>query len=102
MNTLNGNSFYIDTAFVSSSDDLVRSQVLVAYILVTSTAANGIITLGDVGASSTFKKLEIRIPEAGKTELLRFAENPILFPSGIRVLSLTNTVATVIIKNPGG
>lgn len=102
MNILNGNTFYIDTAYVTTADDLTRSQLMVAYIMVTATAANGRIVLGDVGANSTQKKLDLRVPTSGATEIFRFSENPALFPNGLRVFTLTNAVATVIIKNPGG
>ena len=101
-NTLNGNTFYVDSAFSTSADDLARSQALVAYVTVTSTSANGRIVLGDVGANSSQLKLDLRVEVSGHSEIFRFAENPILFPNGIRVISLTNAIATVIIKNPGG
>lgn len=102
VNQLNGNTFYIDTAFSSSADDLVRSQTLVAYITVTATGANAILTLSDVGANSTQTKLNLRVAASGTTQLFRFPEYPVLFPNGIRVMTLTNAIATVIIKNPGG
>lgn len=101
-NLLNGNTFYIDTAFASTVDDLVRSQALAAYIVVTATAASGRIVLGDVGANSSQIKLDLRVETSGHTEIFRFPENPVLFPNGIRVISLTNAVASIIIKNPGG
>lgn len=101
-NNLNGNSFYVDSAYSTSADDLVRSQALVAYVLVTATAANGRIVLGDVGANSSQIKLDLRVETSGHSEPFRFAENPILFPNGIRVISITNAVATIIIKNSGG
>lgn len=101
-NTLNGNSFYVDTAFNTSAEDLVRSQALVAYVIVTATGANGRIVLGDVGANSSQTKIDLRVEVSGHSEIFRFAENPVLFPNGVRVLSLSNAVASIIIKNPGG
>lgn len=97
-NILNGNTFYIDTA---GSEDLVRKQALVAYIVVTATGANARIVLNDVGTNPVVK-LDLRVATAGTTEIFRFEEKPLLFPNGIRVSTLTNAVATLVISNPGG
>ncbi len=101
-NILNGNTFYVDSAFTTSADDLIRSQALVAYVVVTATASGGSLVLGDVGANNTQIKLNFKVDVANHSEIFRFAENPVLFPNGIRVLGLTNAIATIIIKNPGG
>ena len=100
-NTLNGNTFYIDTQGSTSDHDLVRKQALVVYVTVTATAANGRIVLSDVGAAPIIK-MDLRVPVSGATEIFRFAEKPITFPNGIRVSTLTNAVATVVIVTPGG
>lgn len=100
-NVLNGNSFYVDTAFTNSADDLVKKQALVVYIAVTATAANGRIVLGDVAASPDLK-IDLRVATSGTTQLFSFVDNPVIFPNGIRVITLTNAVATVVLRNPGG
>jgi len=100
-NVLNNNTFYIDTAFSSSSDDLVRKNALVAYILVTATAANGRIVLSDV-ASSPDLKLDLRVATSGASQEFIFVDNPVVFPNGIRVSVLTNAIATIVLRNPGG
>jgi len=96
-NLLNGNTFYID----STSPDLERKQALVVYIALTATASNAIMVLSDVGAAPQ-KKLELRVAGAGTTQLFRFTDSPVLFPNGISVTTLTNAVATLVIKNSGG
>ncbi len=100
-NVLNNNTFYIDTAFASSADDLVRKNALVAYIIVTATAASGRIVLSDVGASPDLK-LDLRVATSGATQEFSFVDNPVVFPNGIRVSTLSNAIATVVLRNPGG
>lgn len=101
MNLLNGNSFYIDTVYSTSDHDLARKSTLVAYVTITATSANAILVLGDIQASAQ-NKLELRVAAAGTTEQFSFEQTPVLFPNGIRVLTLTNCTATCIIKNVGG
>lgn len=100
-NVLNGNTWYVDTQYTSEADDLVRKQALVAYILVTATGANGKLVLAD-SSSNPAIKFDLRVPVSGTTEIFRFEAKPALFPNGIRALTLTNAVATVVIVNPGG
>lgn len=100
-NTFNGNTFYVDSAHSSSADDLLRKGVLVAYVNVTATAANGRIVLGDVG-NDPQKKLDLRVAVSGDSQLFRFDANPVLFPNGIQVITLANAIATIVLRNPGG
>lgn len=100
-NVLNGNSFYVDTAFTNAADDLVRKQALVVYVVVTATAANGRIVLSDVGNNPDLK-LDLRVPSANSTQPFVFVDNPVIFPNGIRISTLTNAVATIVLRNPGG
>lgn len=100
-NTLNGNTFYVDTAFSSSADDLVKKQVLVDYIVVTATGANGRIVIADVGTNPVVK-LDLRVATANTSEIFRFAEKPLRFPNGITITLLANAVATIVTETPGG
>lgn len=100
-NTLNGNTWFADTVFNTEADDLARKQLLVVYVTVTSTGANAKIVLGDSGTNPV-KKLDLRIAASGVSQTFRFDNSPVLFPNGIRVLEISNAVATVVIKNPGG
>lgn len=100
-NIQNGNSFYIDTAHVTDADDLTRKNVLVAYVVVTATAANGRIVLGDAGTDPQ-TKLDLRVAALGTSQLFRYDAAPIIFPNGIRVMTVSNAVATVVFKNAGG
>lgn len=100
-NILNGNTWFADTVHSNETDDLVRKQVLVAYVVVTATGANGKIVLGDSG-SNPVKKLDLRVKDSGVSQTFRFDMKPVLFPNGISVLEISNAVATVVIQNPGG
>jgi hypothetical protein len=90
-NVLNGNTWFADTVHSNDADDLVRKQTLVTYIIVTTTGANARIVLGD-SSGNTATKLDLRVSESGVSKLFRFDGNPVLFPNGIRVLTLTNAV----------
>lgn len=100
-NSLNGNTFYIDSQYSSAEDDLVRKQVLVVYVLLTATSSNARIVLADVGPNPT-TKLDLRIDANNSSQCFSFETNPILFPNGIRVTTLSNAVATLSVKSPGG
>lgn len=100
-NISNGNTFYVDTAFSLESDDLARTNTLVTYVIVTATAANGKIVLGDAVTNSTIK-MDLRVPTSGSSVMFRFDVSPVIFPKGIRVVQLANAVATIVFKNAGG
>lgn len=99
-NIQNGSTFYVDTAHSTDADDLAKKNTLVSYIIVTSTAANGRIVLGDVG-SNAGSKADLRVPEAGKSVMFHFRVSPMNFPNGIKVLTLVNAVATIGMTNTG-
>lgn len=100
MNQINGSTFYIDTVHSTDADDYVKKNALVAWVSVTTTGVNGRIVLSDVGANNPVK-IELRIPEANKTVLFHFRSSPMLFSNGIKVLTLTNAVATAGITQTG-
>lgn len=100
-NVLNGNSFYVDTAYSTSADDLVRASVLVSYVIVTTTAANGVVLAGDVAGTSP-SKLSLKLAANTSSQIFDFSRRPILFPNGIRVTTLTNCVVTFVLSNQGG
>lgn len=100
MNQLNGTSFYIDTAHSTDDDDYIKKNALVAWIVVTTTGVNGRVVLGDVGSNGP-SKLDLRVPEANKSQLFPFRDNPLVFPNGIKVLTLTNAIVTVNLKQTG-
>lgn len=100
-NVLNGNTFFVDTQYNTSADDLVRKNTLVTHIIIRATAANGRIVLTDV-ASNPAIKLDLEVKDAGDTKQFDFEESPVLFPNGIRAQTLSNAKVTVVIRSPGG
>lgn len=100
MNQVNGSTFYIDTAHSTDADDYIKKNLLVVWVSVTTTAANGRIVLGDTGTNNP-TKIDLRVPDANKTVLFHYRTSPMMFPNGIKVLTLTNAVATAGVTQTG-
>lgn len=84
-----GNSVYVD-----STGNLGTDPVKVVRILVTATAASAVVVLADAAASS--KKFDLRVATSGETVQFDFTLSPVLFPGGVKVVTLTNAIVTVI------
>jgi len=95
-NVRNANTFYIDTQHISDPDALDEKNIKANYITLTATAANGRIVLAD-NNSNEILKLDLRVATSGDTAYFDFSDKPILFPNGIRVKTLSNAVATVVV-----
>lgn len=97
-NVKSGNTWYID-----STGSLVLTSVTTAtainliYLVLTPTAANGRIVLEDDLTGSV--KLDFRTGSELVTEVLDLSTYPITFSNGINVATLTNAVATLVIKD---
>lgn len=100
-NIQNGNTFYIDTQSAADSDDLQKQPAIVTQIIITATGANGRVVLADLG-NNPAKKLDLRVVVSGETQHYFFDTSPVVFPSGIKALILTNAIVTVVLKGPGG
>jgi hypothetical protein len=101
MNISNGTTFYVDTAYSGvPSQDYVKSQTLVSWIIVTALAANANIVLGDVAPGGP-NKFNLSVPVAHSSQMFHFRGMNAMFPNGIRVLSLSNATATIGITNTG-
>lgn len=99
-NTKNGNTFYIDAANGSSGGaDLAINNVKVTHIILTATTAGGNIVLTDISTGAT--KFNLRQGTANNSWQFNFKDNPIVFPTGLRVTTLTNAVATVVFQVTG-
>jgi hypothetical protein len=95
-NTKNAGSWYVDTQYSSASDDLsAGSSVTVTAIVVSATAANGRIVLADANNAAQ-TRIDLRVATSGTTELFPLKDTPLNFPSGVRIATLSNCVATVI------
>lgn len=96
-NTRNGNTFYIDTQYVGASDDLAVKNIIVLSVTVCATAANAILTLADAATGSP-NKHQFRVAASGDSQQFDFSQAPILFPNGVRALTLTNAVASLVVR----
>lgn len=95
-NVRSGNSHYVD-----STGSLTTNPVKVIGVLLTATAANGVIVLKDSGGSIT--RADLRNPTSGTTVHFDLSDSPLYFPTGINVTALTNNpVATIIYDGNGG
>jgi len=83
--------------FADSTGTLPGKFVLIGLIL-SSTGANAQIVLKD----STDAKIDVRLAASGETRQIRLENTPIRFDTNIDVTTLTNAVATLIIKPLGG
>jgi hypothetical protein len=93
-NASNGNTLYVD----STGDILTRKNVLVTYITVTPTGAASVI-IQDVTTAAT--KLRLDVATGTNSVVFDYSYNPILFPNGIRVSTLTNALVTFTFRNTG-
>jgi hypothetical protein len=88
-NVRSGNSHYVDSTGVLASND-----VRIVAVVVTATAANAIVAIGD--EAGTTDKLNLRVATSGASQVFDFSSTPIYFPNGVKVTTLTNAIATVI------
>ena len=86
-----GNSSYVDTAGVLRS----ASNTSVAYVIVTSSAAGGLITLQD-NAGTPVDKVTFKVATDEETKVFDFSNTPIVFPNGVKASTVTDCVATVV------
>ena len=97
-NVRTGNTFYIDTQFVTD-EELVVSNLVITDIVVSATGNNAVLTLGDsVSGNIILNLLELT---NGVTHHFMF-NTAIRFPNGIRPITLTNATASVIFKTEQG
>ena len=89
-NVNNGNTRFVDTAA-----DITTKASLVYYVIVTATSANAVVVLSNQGNSE--KKADLRVATSGATQTFDFSANPISFPLGIKVTTLTNAVVTLVV-----
>jgi hypothetical protein len=99
-NTRTANSWYVDTQYVSATDDLAEANVAVSYVSLSATSAAGVLVLSDRVTGNVV--IDLRVAVAGSTEVFEFDVNPISFPNGIRVTTLTNAKATLIGRRQSG
>lgn len=95
-NTQNGNSLYIDSTGAVGP----TQNVLVTAITVTPSGGAATAELSD-NSSPTVLKFNLQVPSGIETQQYFFEENPVLFPNGVNVTTLTNAIVTVVFKRQG-
>lgn len=93
-NVRNGNSYYIDTASVN----LDVSGVQVIGIILTGSGGAAELALADnISGASYPSKINVQAA-SGSTVHIDISDSPLVFPNGIRVVTATNTKATLILR----
>lgn len=95
-NMRNANTFFIDTASSTAGGTLILKNVSIVYLVVNATADNSHIELFDVTTGAD--KIHIHVPIQDDSRYFDFSEAPILFPNGIDPQTVTNCVATCVIR----
>lgn len=94
-----GNTVYVDTTGTVTGSD---KNILVVYVILTATAASAILKLEDPSLTVNNIKLDLRVATSGATQVFDFSTSPITFPNGVAIDTITNGVATVVLKSAGG
>jgi hypothetical protein len=94
-NTVSSSVVYVDATGTISDTENVRLMG----VIVTSSAAAGQLILKD--QTSGDLKLDVKVKDADDTKQLRFPLAPITFTNGIEVDTVTNVVATLIVRRQG-
>lgn len=96
-NIRNSNSFYIDSTGALNTDANTR----VFYIVITSTAAPGTITIAD-NQGTPVTKLSLAVDVADRSTIFDFSRKPLIFPNGINITAITNCTAMIEYSTTGG
>lgn len=96
-NVRNANTYHIDTEY-STNEELLAPNVIVVGVVVTATAAGGRLILADSQTSEP-TKLDLSVATDGTTSFFDLSGCPVLFPNGIRPVTVTNVTATVIFRD---
>jgi archaellum component FlaF (FlaF/FlaG flagellin family) len=94
-NVRNANTYYID-----ATGSLTIQNVRVTHVIYRSTNATNNVVIKDVTTGAT--KLNISTVAANETLFLDFSDNPIVFPNGIDVTTVTAATATLIGRETQG
>jgi len=93
-NISNANTVYID----ATGDIAETANARLMYVILTATGASGRIVLENQGGDT---KADLRIVTSGDSITFDFTKAPIVFPTGINIDTLSNAVATLVIRAQG-
>lgn len=89
------NAIYID----ATGDLLTKKNLKLLSVTVTATSATAVIVLQDI--TNTSFKLDLRVADAGSTQVFDYSTGPMMFPNGFKCLTLTNAIATLVYTTAG-
>lgn len=95
-----GNSIFVDST--GTLTGATEKNSLVAYVIVTATAASAILKLGDPSLTANNLKIDLRVATSGLTQIFDFSATPIVFPNGVSAITVTNCNACIVLKGAGG
>jgi hypothetical protein len=96
-NVRSANSWYVDTA----SSSLEAKNVAVMGILLTASGGVAELVLADNVSGASYPAKLTLLQTASTSQYYEFINAPLMFPNGIRVVTATNTKATIVIRIPG-
>lgn len=103
-NIRNSNTIYLDTASTGTSAGTTGNfdlpNIKVDYIAIRATSANAVLILQDVTTGAT--KLNYSLQAADESDTIEFVHSPMVFPNGIAPTTMTNCVATLVVKETRG
>lgn len=98
-NVRRGNTWWIDaTGALGSATSNVKT--LLYSVVITPTSANAILKLQD-NSSTAQDLVEFRAATSGDSKTFDFSRKPIVFPNGIKVATVTNCNAAVVVEGGG-
>jgi len=104
-NVRNSNTYFIDTASSggppATTNILDVKNIKVIGINIRATAANAVFVISD-NASTQVIKWSAALAVDDTSQYDDLSDTPIIFPNGIAVTTLTNVVATLIVREMSG
>ena len=93
-NSWSGNSYWADTA----SSSIAIPNVRLLGIIIRCVAGDARVVLGDNNSGRSYPVvLDFSVPSANLGYHLDLSDSPIVFPSGIRIKTLTTCTVTLIL-----
>lgn len=96
-NVRTGNTIYIDSTGVVS----IEKNLNIVAVILTATAASGRIVIQD-NASTPQTKMDLRVATSGSSQVFPLVDSEVSLANGLRIGTLTNAVATIILTSKGG
>lgn len=97
-NVRNANTFHIDTSGTATAAILAIPNIQLVGVIMASTADSAILELSDLTTAATKIYLTLNTAAAISLKFIDLSNSPIVFPNGILPTTVTNCIATCIIR----